>query len=73
VRVNLVSTSRVIDVNGVPARVWQGRTESGIEVTALITRISVERTEDTTEFEAELQECVQASTHVDAWPDRLVL
>lgn len=57
----------------VPARVWEGCTESGIAVTALMTRVAVKNTDDTAEFEAQLSVCRPPSTYVDAWPNRLVL
>ncbi|HJW59784.1 MAG TPA: hypothetical protein VJ931_09150 [Actinomycetota bacterium] len=71
----LESTTKVVEVNGVPARVWEGETDSGIPVAALITRIAVDREEDTSQFDAELAECrppVSAAA-VEAWPMRLVL
>ncbi len=35
------NTTKIVEVNGVPARVWEGKTESGIEVHCLITRVAV--------------------------------
>lgn len=76
-KVHLESTDRVVEVNGaVEARVWQGTTESGIEVTALITRVSIcLDTADQAAFEAELdaRPPVPLRIHRDAWPHRLVL
>jgi hypothetical protein len=76
-RITLESTTQIVEVNGVPARVWEGTTESGIPVSALITRLAVERTQDTAQFEAELRECrapkaVPFDTN-GPWPMRLVL
>ena len=57
--VHLVSTSKivmlVIDGVDVPARLWEGRTESGIPVDAYITRISASLSADLSQFEAELE------------------
>ena len=39
------STSKIVELNGVPARVWEGHTESGIKVHCFITRVSVEQDE----------------------------
>ena len=47
-----------VEVNGaqVPARIWLGKTESGIPVVAFITRLAVPDGYDPTEFERELSE-----------------
>lgn len=47
-KLDLQSTTRVVEVNGVPARVWQGQTDTGIPVTVLITRIAVAMADDDT-------------------------
>lgn len=56
-RITIESTTRMVEVNGVPARVWEGKTESGIPVFCLVTRIGVHEDEDCTQFENELKEC----------------
>lgn len=74
-RITIESTSKVVEVNGVPARVWEGQSESGIPLTCMVTRIAVDRDEDTSQFEAELaeQRPPRSAAGVDAWPMRLVL
>jgi hypothetical protein len=68
------STTKIVDVNGVPARIWEGVTESGIDVHCFVTRIAVAAKEDTSQFEAELQECQPPSLAVErAYPLSLVL
>jgi hypothetical protein len=43
-KVTLESTTKIVDINnGVKARLWEGRTDSGIEVHAFITRIAVDK------------------------------
>lgn len=75
-KVRLQSTTKIVDVevNGavVPARIWEGETDSGIPVHAFITRIGVDREQDTRQFEAELQECATPSAPIQALPGRLV-
>ncbi len=56
-KITVESTTQIVDVNGIPAHVWEGQTESGIKVYCFITRILVPRGEDESEFERELQEC----------------
>lgn len=76
-RVTLESTTQVVTVvagaGAVPARVWEGHTESGIKITVLVTRIAVDRDDDTAQFEAELVGCRPPAIHADAWPTRVVL
>jgi hypothetical protein len=42
-KISLESTDQLVWLNGVPARVWQGTTESGAGVQAFITRIAIDR------------------------------
>ena len=78
-KVTLESTTKIVGLRPegsdvtVPARVWEGTTESGIPVHAYITRIGVDRGEDASQFERELQECRVPSAEVEAIPVRLVL
>lgn len=55
-RATIESTDYIVTVNGVPARVWEGRTEAGVPFFACITRVAVHKAEDNSQFERELQE-----------------
>lgn len=77
-KITIESTTRVVDLETrdhghLPARVWEGKTESGIPVQVLITRIAVAKTEDCSQFERELQEHVAPSAAVMAFPLRMIL
>lgn len=73
-KVTLESTDRVVNINGLPARVWQGTTESGIECHAFVTRIAVHKDLDASQFERELREVTPLRPElVDAIPLRMVL
>lgn len=76
-KVTLENTSKIVElvVNGqrVPARIWEGETESGIKCHAYITRIAVSNNDDASEFERALKECRVPSADVEAIPLRLVL
>ena len=54
--IKLKSTSKIVSMDGTPARVWEGQTKSGIPIHAFISRIAVDQDEDVSDFEAELQE-----------------
>lgn len=72
-KITIESTSKTVWVNGVPARIWEGHTASGIEVHCYVTRIATPRDGDTSQFEAELQEQRVPSSDVAAIPLRLLL
>lgn len=73
-KITIESTERTVLVNSVPARVWEGKTESGIEVVCLITRIAAPSRRDLSEFDRELKECKPASSMgVEAFPSKMVI
>ena len=72
-KVTLESTTKIVELNGVQARVWEGTTESGIRVHAFITRIAAPVDSDQYEFQRELQEQRKPSADVASYPLRLVL
>lgn len=65
-RVTLQSTTKTVTLNGVPARIWEGKTDSGIACHAYITRIAVDLMEDSSEFDRELQEHRAPSPEIEA-------
>ncbi len=74
--VKLESTSKLVDLNGVPARIWEGRTASGISVVAFVARIAVEEGEPPSayeQFERELRQVRPPSAAAAVFPTRLML
>jgi hypothetical protein len=72
--IQIHSTTKVVEFNGVPARVWEGITKSGIEVHCFITRIAVNKNEDCTQFEKELQEHKPpVNADIQSYPLRMIL
>ncbi len=74
--ITITSTSKVVQLNGVPARIWEGTTESGTPVHCYITRIACDKdisAEAEEEFQRELQEHNAPSPEIDAIPLRLIL
>jgi hypothetical protein len=59
-KLTLENTDLLVDVvtpdGTVPARLWTGQTESGIQVQVLVTRIAVLESDDQTAFLKELEE-----------------
>lgn len=73
-KITIESTIRMAMVNGVPARVWEGTTASGLPVVCLITRIATPAATDQAEFKRDLQECKPPSEMaVDAIPSKMVI
>jgi hypothetical protein len=55
VKLTLEQTPDIVELNGVPARIWIGQTESGVRVHAFIAAIAIEETADAALFAAQLQ------------------
>ena len=60
-QVTLSSTDRIIEVNGVKARVWEGETVNGVRCYAAIAVIAAHCDDDNAEFERDLTEHQPAS------------
>jgi hypothetical protein len=74
-KVEIESTSEIVELNGVPARVWKGYTEGGIAVTCFVTRVAVRDNLPPghyEQFERELKEQPPPSGE-RSWPLRMVL
>ena len=56
-KITIENTSKVVELNGVPARIWEGTTDTGIPVHCYVTRIAVAKDADLTQFERELYGC----------------
>ena len=73
-KVTIYSTSHIVDLNGVPARIWEGETESGVKVHCYITRVAIDKDEPRDEdFKRELQEHAVPSVEVQAIPLRMII
>ena len=72
-RITLESTTKIVEVNGVPARIWEGATESGIPIHVYVTRVAVEEQRNQEEFDRQLQTHRAPSPAVQAISLRLVL
>ena len=72
-KATIESTSKIVTLNGIPARVWEGETESGIGVICFITRVAVKEGEDQSQFEKELTATREPSAEVESFPLRMIL
>lgn len=71
-KLSLEATGTIQTINGVPARLWTGRTESGIAVRCWIALIEVKASDDNTAFERELRE-VKTERQLVSFDYRLVM
>jgi hypothetical protein len=72
-KITIESTDKILRINNVPARLWEGKTDSGVEVICFITRIAVKKEADNSVFEKELKETKAPSPEAAAFDLRLVL
>ena len=73
-KVKIEQTSKIVEVNGIFARIWEGETESGIKVHCYITRVAIAKDEKRTEeFEKELKEIKAPSPEIQAIPLKLII
>jgi hypothetical protein len=69
----ITSTSKIVKLNGIDCRVWEGSTESGVKVHCFIPRVAAKDDQDLSQFEAELQEQAKPSFEIEAIPLRMIL
>jgi len=81
-KVTLHSTETIVqldtaDGRSMPARLWRGETDKGVEVIAFVTRIAAAIDADLVEFDKELQRHDPPPDHaaqwVESWPARLLI
>jgi hypothetical protein len=72
-KMTIESTTRIIEASGIQCRVWEGVTERGVKVQALIPRVAALKDQDLSQFEAELQEQRPPSVGAQAFPLRMIL
>lgn len=71
-RITIEATGDIQRVNGVAARLWKGRSESGVEVLCWVTLLGAAAAGDQEAFERELQELTVIG-HLGAIDLRMVL
>jgi hypothetical protein len=72
--ITIRSTTKIVKIDDMDCRVWEGATESGAPVTCLIPRIATTAEGDALQqFSDELVEHDAPSASLDPWPLRLVL
>ena len=72
-KITIESTTKIVMLDGIQCRVWEGHTERGVPVHCFIPRIAVARDADTSQFEEELREQRTPSPEVEAIPEAIPL
>jgi len=77
-RITIENTDQIVQIEPrsggkIPARVWKGVTDSGIECQVLVTRIAVHKQADNSAFERELTEPPTATLEGRAYDLRLFI
>ena len=55
-KIEIIATDQITDIDGVQVRVWEGKTESGIPCYVFIHRVAVRADLDCSTFDKELKE-----------------
>ena len=80
--VTLKSTTKIVSLRSrsegslpgeMPARIWEGTTDSGIKVHAYITRIACAEGENQEMFQRDLLACTPPSKEIEAIPMRMII
>jgi hypothetical protein len=74
--ITIDSTTKIVEMDGVPCRVWEGETDSGIKVHCYIARVAIDinsPANHVAQFEKELKQRKAPSAVIEALPMRLML
>ena len=72
-KITIESTTKIVELNGVECRIWEGHTEKGVPIHCFIPRIAVRDDQDCSQFEADLIEKRAPSADTAAIPLRMIL
>lgn len=72
-KITIENTEKIVNLDGVPARLWEGQSETGVNVICYVTRIAVAEGENHEQFRKELNEQRAPSPEVEAIPLRLII
>lgn len=64
-KLEIKATEKLTQINGVPVRLWEGKTESGIPCKVFVHRVAVHNDHDSTQFEAELKEQMPPGVRIE--------
>lgn len=71
--VTIHATTKIVKLNGIDCRIWEGTTAAGINMHAYIARVAVAEDLDDAEFRKELEHMTPPSPEVEEIPLRMVI
>ena len=71
--ITIESTTKIVNLDGIDCRVWEGTTKGGVRIHCFIPRIAASADQDLTQFERELEEQRAPSFLVSGIPLRMIL
>jgi hypothetical protein len=74
-KITIESTARIVTLNGIPPRTWEGTTDAGVLVICYVARINPQTHDPDilAVFEAELRQCAAPTPEAAAIPLRLLI
>lgn len=72
-KATIESTTRIVELSGVRARVWEGKTDKGVPFVCFVALCAVDKKEDAAEFERDLKEHRAPSAEALSFPGAMVL
>ena len=72
-KIQIESTTQIVQMKGIPCRLWEGKSETGVKVMCWIATISVPENEDLHQFQNELRELTEPSFEAVKLSLRLVI
>lgn len=64
-KISIESTEKLTKIDGVPVRLWEGKTEDGTKCKVFIHRIAVHKDDDASQFDRELHEKMLPGRMID--------
>jgi hypothetical protein len=65
------STTKIVHVNGVPCRIWEGQSAKGVTVRCFIALVAADCYTDVEEFKKDLEEHQPPTADVESYPDKI--
>lgn len=72
-KIQLENTTKIVELNGVPTRVWEGFTETGLRIHCFIALVAADKDDDSRELAIELSAQSAPSPAIEAYPLRMII
>jgi hypothetical protein len=72
-KITIESTTKVVELNGLQCRVWEGETEYGVKLHAFIPVVAAQEGQDLSQFDKDLREQKPPSADLEFYPQRMMV